>query len=362
MGHNASSMSAVKVLAKCTRNGDETGAKRIIMHPQSHEVIHEVDPDTNLTALMVACANNRTEIVSMILSRPNVRLSQIDKTGAGNTALHYAADGNSEECVRLLLKHHADAQYENQLGLWPLDIARLKGHVEAVQALQEPNVVFRGWLMVKQKGRLGIAYWKERYCILLESELVVYRKPGEAKPVCVLLLTAKVHVAQAVERSNASWTDAQHMFTLSQPILCHAMHTKSFSRREEIRKRLEYGESDPELVKFAAENESSRMAWIAAINNSTISPSELERISDHTLFPTPPTFTQFQTVQNVTIPSAPEVPNDCSVCMDAERNAVGIPCGHVSCCLACLTALKDSNAGCPICRTPLTDAMAIFIP
>ena len=41
---------------------------------------------------------------------------------------------------------------------------------------------------------------------------------------------------------------------------------------------------------------------------------------------------------------------ECCVCAAARADAVAEPCGHISCCAACLEALRARRDGCPICR------------
>jgi len=41
---------------------------------------------------------------------------------------------------------------------------------------------------------------------------------------------------------------------------------------------------------------------------------------------------------------------ECCVCSERDADAVASPCGHVACCEACLTKLRDNREGCPICR------------
>lgn len=41
-----------------------------------------------------------------------------------------------------------------------------------------------------------------------------------------------------------------------------------------------------------------------------------------------------------------ETTTECIICMDTEREAVLIPCGHYCCCMACATTLSK----CPVCR------------
>ncbi|RHY41775.1 hypothetical protein DYB34_008711 [Aphanomyces astaci] len=60
-----------------------------------------------------------------------------------------------------------------------------------------------------------------------------------------------------------------------------------------------------------------------------------------------------------TLASAPELTssaNECVICMDEVRNAVCIPCGHLSSCFDCLS----SASTCPICRTPIQSVVKIY--
>lgn len=49
-------------------------------------------------------------------------------------------------------------------------------------------------------------------------------------------------------------------------------------------------------------------------------------------------------------------PQDCVVCMDAARNVVLVPCGHVCCCKTCGEALDT----CPICREHIEQALRMY--
>ena len=52
--------------------------------------------------------------------------------------------------------------------------------------------------------------------------------------------------------------------------------------------------------------------------------------------------------------------NSCVVCMDAARTAVCVPCGHNAGCIECLTAIHESNQGCPVCRAELSQVIRLF--
>lgn len=54
---------------------------------------------------------------------------------------------------------------------------------------------------------------------------------------------------------------------------------------------------------------------------------------------------------------------DCVICMDAVRDAICVPCGHIAGCHACLSAIKRqsmSQAVCPICRALVHSVVKIY--
>jgi len=50
--------------------------------------------------------------------------------------------------------------------------------------------------------------------------------------------------------------------------------------------------------------------------------------------------------------------NRCVICYDRPINACPVPCGHLNCCMVCLTATMDR--GCPICRQKIDKIVNVF--
>jgi hypothetical protein len=50
----------------------------------------------------------------------------------------------------------------------------------------------------------------------------------------------------------------------------------------------------------------------------------------------------------------------CTVCMDAPRTVVFLPCRHMACCAVCSAALHVPQ--CPICRTPIEQSFEPLNP
>ena len=50
----------------------------------------------------------------------------------------------------------------------------------------------------------------------------------------------------------------------------------------------------------------------------------------------------------------------CVVCMEADKNAIFLPCGHISCCMACAQSVKNSTKKCPVCRGTIQSINKVF--
>jgi hypothetical protein len=56
----------------------------------------------------------------------------------------------------------------------------------------------------------------------------------------------------------------------------------------------------------------------------------------------------------------PPEDQSCIVCMDAMRNSVFVPCGHIACCFTCANALPKPTQ-CPICCTKTAQIVQTFV-
>jgi hypothetical protein len=59
--------------------------------------------------------------------------------------------------------------------------------------------------------------------------------------------------------------------------------------------------------------------------------------------------------------AALEEEHTCTVCLDAPRRAVLLPCRHLAICSApACAAMLGTPRLCPLCRKPVTEAMTVF--
>jgi len=79
------------------------------------------DLDNGVTALYVACGNGRHEFAKELI-KMGAKVN-IPRKSNGDTALHAAAKGDHETCVRLLLSKGANPMLRDKSGQSPMDVA-----------------------------------------------------------------------------------------------------------------------------------------------------------------------------------------------------------------------------------------------
>ena len=102
------------------------------------------DPNTlgagGCTRLMIALLRNRTEVVSLLLSHPEIKINA--KSKSGDTALHYVCFNGSTDSLNLLLALPGlELNERDSAGKTPVMEAIHWGHSEAVRALTQKTGV-----------------------------------------------------------------------------------------------------------------------------------------------------------------------------------------------------------------------------
>jgi len=65
--------------------------------------------------------------------------------------------------------------------------------------------------------------------------------------------------------------------------------------------------------------------------------------------------------QVVALSTKLEEEKTCAVCMSEPKNALIVPCGHVSLCMTCAGELKEKKQPCPICRGDIQTLVKAFV-
>jgi hypothetical protein len=115
------------------------------------------------TGLMLACKHNSIKVVKVFLRKSttvenedpsfcNVNLVDASKW----SALHYAADSGSLECVKLLIEHRADIDATTEKNETALFLATKHNHPDIVEFLAENNCHLQAKALYKKPVKLWI--------------------------------------------------------------------------------------------------------------------------------------------------------------------------------------------------------------
>ena len=96
--------------------------------------VNLVTKTKNVTALHLACQNERTVVTKVLLQSANCDIDIQDSSG--NTALHYASLASNSKLVELLLKYSPAVDIKNTNGRTPLDEAEDKLALSVIRLLK----------------------------------------------------------------------------------------------------------------------------------------------------------------------------------------------------------------------------------
>ena len=90
---------------------------------------------------MVTCVGSHTEVIELLLTRPDIKINKETPTPRGWTALFFAGHMDNKEIVEILLKHlKIDINHQDRAGYTTLIYAASKGFAEVVETLLDDGV------------------------------------------------------------------------------------------------------------------------------------------------------------------------------------------------------------------------------
>ncbi|XP_039017761.1 putative E3 ubiquitin-protein ligase XBAT35 isoform X2 [Hibiscus syriacus] len=98
------------------------------------------------TPLILACLNPQLFDVAKTLIELGANANAYRPGRFGGTPLHHAAKRGLENTVKLLLSHGANPLVMNYGCQTPLEVARVKGNVNVVRAIEDHTCLFSGWM------------------------------------------------------------------------------------------------------------------------------------------------------------------------------------------------------------------------
>lgn len=357
MGNQTSQEPIGKVLWEAVRHDDIKTAQGLLSRGlRARELIEYRDAKYGMTPLMVAARGGNSTLVGLFV-RLGADLNARD-TIDGNTALHFAAYKNRPVVIRLLLSAECNPHTWNNQGRTALDVARVRQRHDAVRILTSRLMIHEGWLYCR-KHATGLSSWTKRWCRVFRCsptgdrlEVATFAFPSEIQPRKMFVLNPSEHTIRTVPKKSL-WSDRANMFEFNQSIVFQRLSDKGFSRSQA------HHQSKNEIQRefcFAAESKEALQKWIQLFHSQPESPvpsapMEQPEIDEDQMLP--PSAPSFEMNNN----ESPEP--ECVVCMDANRNAVCVPCGHYAACYDCLAELQLSS-GCPICRRPLASIVRLY--
>ncbi|EOY06059.1 PREDICTED: putative E3 ubiquitin-protein ligase XBAT35 isoform X2 [Theobroma cacao] len=98
------------------------------------------------TPLILACLNPELFNVAKTLIELGANVNAYRPGRHAGTPLHHAAKRGLQNTVKVLLSHGANPLALNDDCQTPLDVARVKGHVNVVRAIEDHICLFSGWM------------------------------------------------------------------------------------------------------------------------------------------------------------------------------------------------------------------------
>ncbi|XVF38469.1 hypothetical protein REPUB_Repub20aG0105100 [Reevesia pubescens] len=98
------------------------------------------------TPLILACLNPELFNVAKTLIELGANVNAYRPGRQAGTPLHHAAKRGLQNTVKLLLSHGANPLVMNDDCQTPLDVARVKGNVNVVRAIEDHKCLFSGWM------------------------------------------------------------------------------------------------------------------------------------------------------------------------------------------------------------------------
>ncbi|XP_021290348.1 putative E3 ubiquitin-protein ligase XBAT35 isoform X2 [Herrania umbratica] len=98
------------------------------------------------TPLILACLNPELFNVAKTLIELGANVNAYRPGRHAGTPLHHAAKRGLQNTVKLLLSHGANPLALNDDCQTPLDVARVKGHVNVVRTIEDHICLFSGWM------------------------------------------------------------------------------------------------------------------------------------------------------------------------------------------------------------------------
>lgn len=350
-------------------------------------------PVTGLTPLLAAVLSPNVAGIPAtvrLLVQHGASVDTADRSARRDSPLHHAAARNDMASVEQLLKLGANPSATNLRGHTPLDVAWAKRAMAAARVLTRRLQVHSGWLDVSDD--LLEPRWQRRWAVAVACgsharslELCLFANAEQVAPPAEVLRvsTSSQSISLVVEHERRA-------FVVSS-VRRHRVRDGKPPRRHRFFGTIDDTNGDgvglaalifAPIVTAEEDAKAVEAKWLLAIGVRQPKPSAVRPVEAPPSQSTHETSDAANTGSNVSTtdrkeketvqhkekgePSRKEAGDwrdkDCTVCMDAPRNAVCVPCGHVAACYACLQTLRERRRRppCPICRAVVRRVQRLY--
>ena len=302
-------------------------------------MFHAEGSYTGITILMLACALPRANMA--LIAALIDRKASLDKQDSeGMTALMSASSSGSADIVRLLLEAGASASLRNSKGLTALQMADSQGNLLVKLVFKQH---FAAVLAARQQQEV-IARRTAEADISLRAAL-------EADTLSSLEAAIDAHAAAAEvggERSTAladaharrdELKDAQRRLADAQRKAHKSQKRQRQKKRQEQEGRA--GRTEDRLEKLSLQEEAEPTEAATPPQAAAAACKDEGKPAGVALQSPDPELARVGTSGD----------DECVVCLEAPRDHVFFPCGHLIVCAACANMIAPGGRGvCPMCK------------
>ncbi|GJN07564.1 hypothetical protein PR202_ga25464 [Eleusine coracana subsp. coracana] len=348
------------------------------------------------TPLMVACLRPDLLNVAKVLIELGANVNAYRPGSYFGTALHHGAKKGLEQTVHLLLSHGANPFITNDDCYTPLELARERGHVNVVRAIEVLNS------QQVQPGNAPVPNPLPTNSSLAPS---VSSAPSKEDVDLAMAINASIqsaiaegvpNVQPSVSTTNTNgWGNSpNNSLNGWGPPEAPAPSKMSGKARVDAPSSGTYNGWD---VPGTSSNQSSSKPDKTQTNPPIVIPQEAlpalptptaPPFAEETFYNGPIQYPSIDsTPVDVTMPivaatteggstsATSEKPGEdekiasdsgntpsgtCVICLDAPVEAACIPCGHMAGCMSCLKDIESKKWGCPICRATINQVIRLY--
>mmetsp|Transcript_22376 Transcript_22376/g.39004 ORF Transcript_22376/g.39004 Transcript_22376/m.39004 type:complete len:404 (+) Transcript_22376:80-1291(+) len=294
------------------------------------------DRDDITTLIHKAIQHREIKELRQLLSDKRTRRLLVDTASKdGQTPLHYAAWSDQPQAVKLLLRAGANLEARDSAdGTTPLMKACFNGNIQVVHLLTRAGADMNN-TSDDLKTALHMAAWEGhlevvRYLADHGAEVHV-EDDGGCAPLHYCIMSGHLEVveymlfkrANIAAPDNDGWSPLHYAtyFGMTEIVTCLLEHGATIHAENKDRER-------PGWSFYETVDEQTRLTIARCLGAASVSKSVEEQ--------------------------------ECTICMNAPKESLMAPCGHVSSCHSCAMKIYNMKDRCPVCRQRIDKVYKVY--